>query len=320
MFRSLRFRLPALFLVGIVLAGVTSTLIAVKLFQDYARGRKYAELQREATGLAELYGDRAGKPVFSDKGLERATGDSLFYAPAVRGLDLFPGQKPSLDRLPPQVVDQQKITQGRIVRFRFTPPKKHHDYYAVAAPVRLGQSTFGAFVAASPVSKLRASWVTLIERLSLALLAGVVIAGALGWWLSRRITSPVLALSKAADQLSKGRYDVSVPPVRSRDEIGGLARSFRAMAERLREADELERNFLLTVSHELRTPLTAIRGHVEALREGLADDPEARSASLEVMMTMGRTTTERVSPPEMTVSPPVSGFRNSAKMIRPRMP
>ena len=46
----------------------------------------------------------------------------------------------------------------------------------------------------------------------------------------------------------------------------------------------------------------------------------ARSASLEVMMTMGRTTTERVSPPDMTVSPPVSGFRNSAKMIRPRMP
>ena len=33
----------------------------------------------------------------------------------------------------------------------------------------------------------------------------------------------------------------------------------------------------MTVSHELRTPLTAIRGHVEAMREGLADDPEARA-------------------------------------------
>jgi signal transduction histidine kinase len=39
----------------------------------------------------------------------------------------------------------------------------------------------------------------------------------------------------------------------------------------------------MTVSHELRTPLTAIRGHVEALREGLAEDPEARSASIEVI-------------------------------------
>ena len=94
---------------------------------------------------------------------------------------------------------------------------------------------------------------------------------------------PVLALSKAADRLSKGRYDVDIPPVRGHDEIADLAESFRAMAARLQEADELERNFLLTVSHELRTPLTAIRGHVEALREGIAADPESRASSLEVI-------------------------------------
>jgi signal transduction histidine kinase len=39
----------------------------------------------------------------------------------------------------------------------------------------------------------------------------------------------------------------------------------------------------MTVSHELRTPLTAIRGHVEALREGLADDPQAQEMSLDVI-------------------------------------
>ena len=133
------------------------------------------------------------------------------------------------------------------------------------------------------MSKLRASWLTLIERLSLALIGGLIVAGALGWWLSRRITVPVLALSKAADRLSKGRYDVDIPPVRGQDEIADLAVSFREMAARLQEADELERNFLLTVSHELRTPLTAIRGHVEALREGIASDPESQAASLEVI-------------------------------------
>jgi two-component system phosphate regulon sensor histidine kinase PhoR len=55
------------------------------------------------------------------------------------------------------------------------------------------------------------------------------------------------------------------------------------MTERLAAAEAHERNFLVRVSHELRTPLTAIRGHVSALREGLADDPEARQASLEVI-------------------------------------
>ena len=57
-------------------------------------------------------------------------------------------------------------------------------------------------------------------------------------------------------------------------EIGHLAERFSEMASRLAEAEELERHFLMSVSHELRTPLTAIKGHVDALRDGLVDDPE----------------------------------------------
>ena len=280
MFRSLRFRLPALFLVGIVLAGLVSTLIAVKLFQDYARGRKLNELSREAKGLAQLYADQAGHRAFSSEALAKATGDTLFYS----GLRVF-GPEGKLKHLPRSYVDFNAIDKGRVIRYTFVPPGQKSHYYAAAAPVQLGSSTFGAIVVASPVSKLRASWVTLIERLSLALIGGLIVAGALGWWLSRRITGPVVALSKAADGLSKGRYDVDLPHVRGKDEIADLAESFRAMAARLQEADELERNFLLTVSHELRTPLTAIRGHVEALREGIASDPESRAASLEVIET-----------------------------------
>jgi signal transduction histidine kinase len=55
------------------------------------------------------------------------------------------------------------------------------------------------------------------------------------------------------------------------------------MASRLAEAEEQERNFLMSVSHELRTPLTAIRGHVEALREGVVTDPADEQASLDVV-------------------------------------
>lgn len=279
MFRSLRFRLPALFLAGIVLAGITAALIAVKLFQDYTRSRKFDELRREARGLAQLYGEQAGREVFSSNSLVIATGDKLFYS----GLPLFPGQKSSLTQLPRRFVDFGQINLGRVVEFSFTPPGQQEPLYAVAQPVQVGHQPFGALVVATPKSKLTAGWTRLIERLSLALVAGIVIAGALGWYLSRRITKPVLALSRAADELSHGRYDVAVPDVRARDEIAALAESFRQMAGRLKETDELERNFLLTVSHELRTPLTAIKGHLEALREGVAADPEARQASLDVM-------------------------------------
>ena len=44
----------------------------------------------------------------------------------------------------------------------------------------------------------------------------------------------------------------------------------------LRRADRVRRDFVANVSHELRTPLTAVRGYVEALLDGGADEPSAR--------------------------------------------
>jgi signal transduction histidine kinase len=82
-----------------------------------------------------------------------------------------------------------------------------------------------------------------------------------------------------------------VPELRSGDEIAHLADRFREMTARLAEASELERGFFMTVSHELRTPLTAIRGHVDALQEGLVEDAAARARSLDVI----RVETERLS-------------------------
>ena len=50
----------------------------------------------------------------------------------------------------------------------------------------------------------------------------------------------------------------------------------------LRRADQIRRDFVANVSHELRTPLTAVRGYVEALADGPADE-ETRQRFLEII-------------------------------------
>ena len=296
MFRSLRFRLPALSLAGIVLAGLVTTAIALNLYQAYTHNQSVRELRREATGLTRLYAEQAQRasdegrsaPDFAALQLEAATGDRLFYV----GLPIFPGQKSGLRRLPYKAVDWPALQDGKVVTFEFNPgqyfpnqPVFERKYLAVANPLFLGGQgpPFGALVVATPKRELTNQWQTLLGLLSVSLLGGLAVAGGLAVYLSRRIVKPVLGLSKAADEIAEGRYDVSVPAVRGGGEIGHLAARFGEMAVRLEEADRLERNFLMTISHELRTPLTAIRGHVEALREGLAEDPEARQESLEAI-------------------------------------
>ena len=173
-----------------------------------------------------------------------------------------------------------------MVTFEFEPPQEDTTFLAAAHPVRPGGETatiFGYLIVAKPKAELRETWITLLSRLAFAFVGGLIVVGGLALYLSRRITGPVLELSKAVDRVAEGHYDVHVPEVPGGSEIGHLADRFREMTARLAEAQERERNFLMSVSHELRTPLTAIRGHVAALREGVVTDPELAQQSLDTV-------------------------------------
>ena len=285
--RSLRYRIPAVFLLGVLVAAIVAAVLAVRLFQDYTRDRTLGELRRQAQGLAQLYQEQAIRsvdearraPGFAAPILEQATGSQIYYA----GVEIFPGENSGLRPLPLSLLDQSLLDAGKVQTLEFVPPGADRTYFAAAYPIMLGGDTFGALVVAKPRAELQERWVVLLERMGIAFLVGLAVAGGLVWYLSRRLTKPVLALSRAADQVAEGRYDAELPEARSKDEIGHLTERFAEMTEKLAESQRRERNFLMVVSHELRTPLTAIRGHVEVLREGLAEDEETREASLRVI-------------------------------------
>jgi len=286
---SLRFRLPALFLLGIVIAGVVSAAIAVQLFQGYTRDSSYEELAREARGIARLYGDAALRaaeegtpaPDFATEALELATGDQLYYF----GATAFPGQDVGVERLAESALPADVRAADKQVAFEFRPPGERRTFLAVSQPLRLepGAPALGAIVVAKPRDVVREQWVPLIGRLAAAVAIGGLLAWLLGAWLSRRISGPIQELALASDEIASGNYAVQVPVGRGGSEVSHLSERFNEMAARLAATEERERQFLMSVSHELRTPLTAIKGHVDALRDGLVDDPELVGASLDVV-------------------------------------
>ncbi len=83
---------------------------------------------------------------------------------------------------------------------------------------------------------------------------GLVLALALGLFVSRSITRPILALKDAAREIGHGKLDTRVP-VRSRDEIGVLATAFNRMAEELAQTTVSVAN-LQEVQEDLRRSLS----------------------------------------------------------------
>jgi two-component system sensor histidine kinase BaeS len=110
--------------------------------------------------------------------------------------------------------------------------------------------------------------------LLIAAAAGGLLAALAAFLLARRISQPVDRIAAAARTLTRGTHPEPVP-VEGAAEIATLAAAFNELAAQLRQAQEAERNFLLSVSHELKTPLTAIRGYAEAVEDGVVDPKEA---------------------------------------------
>lgn len=110
-----------------------------------------------------------------------------------------------------------------------------------------------------------------------AVIVALGISAIVGLLLARSIAGPVQEMQRVAATLAAGRLSERVP-VRTRDELGDLARSLNYMAGELERLDATRRAFVADASHELRTPVANLIVAVEALKATLEHDPRHASA------------------------------------------
>jgi signal transduction histidine kinase len=106
------------------------------------------------------------------------------------------------------------------------------------------------------------------------------IAMALGYFLSSALTDRIRLVDQTAQSIAHGNLKARAP-VQGRDEIAILATTFNQMADQLQQADtrqreleNLRRDLIAWVSHDLHTPLASIRAILEALADGMVEDPD----------------------------------------------
>lgn len=91
-----------------------------------------------------------------------------------------------------------------------------------------------------------------------------------GIYLSRRIVSPLVELTSAAQTLTEGHFSVRVAASpNSTSEISSLVESFNALATSLETMEERLRFNNMAIAHELRTPLTILRGSMQGMLDGV---------------------------------------------------
>jgi len=133
-------------------------------------------------------------------------------------------------------------------------------------------SSVGTFYISPEPSAVFPSPLSLSQAINRFLLWGALLAVAVAllitYFLLRRISAPVKALTLAARQMGQGDLSQRVQS-KEKGEIGELAQAFNAMAENLGRNEQLRRNMIADIAHELRTPLSNLKGYLEAIRDGM---------------------------------------------------
>ncbi|MDG5473148.1 HAMP domain-containing sensor histidine kinase [Jeotgalibacillus sp. ET6] len=104
------------------------------------------------------------------------------------------------------------------------------------------------------------------EALMTVLLSVLLIGSALYLLVALYLVTPIKKLTLYTSKIAQGNFTGHVP-VRRKDEIGELAKSFHVMNNELNNLETMRREFISNVSHDFQSPLTSIRGFAVALKE-----------------------------------------------------
>jgi signal transduction histidine kinase len=125
---------------------------------------------------------------------------------------------------------------------------------------------------------------------------GILLAIMFSLWIAARVSRPIEQLSSAAEEVASGNWDARVP-VRGRDEVAVLGRSFNHMTEQLAGQREkliqservaAWRELARRLAHELKNPLFPLQLTVENLvRARSLPAPEFEEVFNESTQTLG---------------------------------
>jgi heavy metal sensor kinase len=119
----------------------------------------------------------------------------------------------------------------------------------------------------------------------------LLVAAAVGHWLSRRALAPVDVLVRTAREVSGTNLGGRLQALNTGDELQRLCDTLNEMLDRIESAFRRVTQFTADASHELRTPVSLIRTEAElALRRSRAEN-EYRDSLQHILLEAERTTT-----------------------------
>ncbi len=177
----------------------------------------------------------------------------------------------------------ERVKRGETVPSDFMVGRTRLRAYVAPIVTRSGQ-VVGFIQLAQSLRTVDSTLRDLATLIIIIIAAGLATAAIGGWFIAGGILEPIDRVTLAAQKITRARdlgRRIEVPV--TIDEVGRLALTFNEMLARIEELFRAQQRFVADVSHELRSPLTAVRGNLDLLKRGAADDPAERAQVIDAI-------------------------------------
>ena len=273
---GLRTRVTLAFAIGaLILSAGLATL-------TYGLARSYLLRQRETSGLRQTYANaRLVKSALASPELDVPQLLTSVELPARSSPMLlqrgtwFGSATIGPEALPSEL--REVVDGGRAARQRFALAGMPHLAVGIPLP-----AVEGAYFEVFQLVELNRTLRILLNSSIAAALVTTVAGATIGRWASRRVLSPVAAVSEAAAAVASGRFDVRLEESADAD-LSRMAVSFNQMTEALLARIRRDARFASDVSHELRSPLTTLVAAYQVVGARREDMPARARTGLDLL-------------------------------------
>ncbi len=176
-----------------------------------------------------------------------------------------------------------EVIAGKEVIVSMEHARFGNRFMFMGLPVYHAETLAGVLFINMPIAPVEATALILKQQLLYITIILLVAALILSFFVARTLTRPIRDITKVAQGLAQGDFDVRIKP-KGKDEIRKLSDAFNHMAQEISKVDQLRKDLIANVSHELRTPLSLIRGYAEIIKDVSGNDVQKREKQLDIII------------------------------------
>lgn len=285
---GLKFKIWAYFILFAALLVTMLWFLQIFFLDTYYEEMKISETRKVARSIISKYGEDGLVDYISALSNQN---DMFIHIESSDGTIIFsPGE--SLSRRIPSsaylmemsVIRNNLISNGtKTTSIMLTDPGRKNNTLAYGAYLDDTEGQEVILYIFSPLFPVESTVDILSNQLKYVTFISLVLAFALSFLISNRVSRPIVNITNSASKLAEGNYNVTFEGGRY-SEIARLADTLNYTSKELAKSSELHKDLIANVSHDLRTPLTMVKSYAEMVRDLSGDNPEKRNAHLQVII------------------------------------